>query len=266
MTDEPTAYDEKKARELAWYAPQPRRSFFVNYVLRHRLIFSYPRIVFNYIFPKQQMASVVRRMAGCVRVRVLNAPCGRGNDFKYLNIPGASVYGIDLSPQATAVCPKPLRSVVGDILALPYADGTFDLVVAPLFFHHMLQFGFFPFLQEFHRVLRGGGKVIILEPSLLYPLNLVTRPIKALFNNPYDEVEDEGPFPPGQMLVALNEAGFINTGAQAATFSHPAFYVPVARLVNHLTAFLLERWPFKYFGWLVIFWGEKPVVQSVPLQ
>jgi len=66
----------------------------------------------------------------------------------------------------------------------------------PSFFHHMVKVGFDPFLKEFYRILKKGGGIVILEPSLWYPLNIITRPIKRIFHNPYGEVEDEAPFPP----------------------------------------------------------------------
>ena len=256
--DNNTSYEEKKARERAWYEQRPLQDGLLRRILRHPVVFSYDRILFNYVFPKRQMAAAVERHLSCTVHRLLIAPCGRGNDFKYIRDLSPHVYGLDLSPIALKSCPKQMSVMVGDILKSPYPDEAFDLIAGPLFFHHLLTYGFVPFLREFHRVLKPGGGIILLEPSIWYPLNLITRPMKRFLGNPYDEVEDEGPFRPDLLLAALREVGFVNIEVQAATFSHCSFYIPLARIVNHLSKVLLRAWPFKYLGWMVVFWAEKP--------
>jgi SAM-dependent methyltransferase len=252
-----SSYEEKKVRERKWYSQKGENLSFFQTIFHNPLIYSLQRIVSNYIYPKEQMAAMVRRRIDNKVDKLLIAPCGRGDDAKYLNGIASHIFGVDITFEALRFCPENLYTANVDILYSPYPDETFDIIVIPLFFHHMLKFGFLPFLQELHRILRPGGSIVILEPSKWYPLNIITRPIKRLFNNPFDEVEDEDPFPPGQMIYSLKESGFSNREFQAATFSHPAFYKPIARLVNYVGSPFLRVWPFKYFGWLVIYWGEK---------
>ncbi|GAH54709.1 unnamed protein product, partial [marine sediment metagenome] len=77
----------------------------------------------------------------------------------------------------------------GDISKSGYPDKTFDLIASTLFFHHLVKIGFQPFLKEFYRILKPGGKIAILDFSVFYPLNAITRPLKTIFRNPLREIE-----------------------------------------------------------------------------
>ena len=252
-------YDKKKSREMAWHEKTSEsKQSLVSRILHHPVFYEPGRNSFNYIFPKQQMAGVVRRHLKDKKVeKLLIAPCGAGDDLKYLSDFAMEVHGIELSPIAAEKCPTTMKVRIGDILNSDYPDETFDLIASPLFFHHLLKFGFEPFLDEFHRILKKEGKLVILEPSLWYPLNIITRPLKRVARNPFGEVEDEDPFHPGLMLSSLRRAGFTNIEMQAATFSHCSFYVPIAKMVNRFTRPLLSVGAFKYFGWMVVYWAEK---------
>lgn len=259
IPSEISAYEKKKGQELAWSERTTGvKKSIIDRILHHPVFWTEKREFFNYTFPKQKMAEVVRHHLKEGQVdRLLIAPCGTGEDFKYLSKFAVEVYGIDLSPIQLKNCSPKMNVKVGDILYSGYSDETFDLIASPLFFHHLLKIGFEPFLKEFQRILKNGGKLVILEPCLLYPLNLITRPIKRIAKNPFYEVEDEDPFPPGLLLASLKRVGFTNLEIHAATFSHCSFYVPLANLVNRLTKPLLDVSPFKYFGWLVLYWAEK---------
>jgi SAM-dependent methyltransferase len=251
-------YDEKKKRELGYYSPpENKKKNLFHKLLLHPLFYSSDRILYNYIFPKQQLASAIERRQQAKPGMLLDAPCGTGDDYKYFTKVADSIIGLDLSTVALSDQQAKSNSVAGDILQLPFPDSSFDIVTSPLFFHHLLKFGFTPFLNEFYRVLKPGGGIFILEPSLWYPLNIITRPIKRLFKNPFNEVEDEDPFPPRLLLQALQKVGFSELGYEAASFSHPVFHVPLANFVNRMSKPLLPVWPWKNFAWMIVFWGFK---------
>jgi ubiquinone/menaquinone biosynthesis C-methylase UbiE len=100
--------------------------------------------------------------------RILDAPCGHGRIARRLAVAGMEVTGVDLTPsyleQARRDPQLPAGSVTyleGDVRNLP-VDGPFDAVVCWL-----NSFGYYDdpdchrVLEEFHRVLRPGGRVAI---------------------------------------------------------------------------------------------------------
>jgi SAM-dependent methyltransferase len=84
--------------------------------------------------------------------------------------PGLSVTGVDISPEmveraarrATEAClGERMRFEVGDVGALPFAEGSFEGAVSTLSLHHWPE----PArgLAEIHRVLKPGGEALIYD-------------------------------------------------------------------------------------------------------
>ncbi len=80
------------------------------------------------------------------------------------------VIGIDSSPEMLAIANKNLDVLSHDNILfqqaavdhLPFQDGTFDVVIARMVLHHVLE-NLQAALTECHRVLRRGGRIVIAE-------------------------------------------------------------------------------------------------------
>lgn len=250
-------YEQKLEQERRWYQPRSKPFSFFSKLLHHPLVLNPKRLELSYHFAKESMSNVLHeRIHGTPVENLLIAPCGTGCDYPYVSPYADRVHGIDISDVAVSKCSPEMITSVGDILASGYPDESFDAIVSPLFFHHMRRVGFDPFLNEFWRILKKNGVLIILEPSLWYPLNVITRPIKLL-NNPYNEVKDEGPFPPGQMMKSMCQAGYTDISLRAATFSHPLLPVPLSKLVHGITRPISAIWPCNIMAWMIVFSAKK---------
>jgi ubiquinone/menaquinone biosynthesis C-methylase UbiE len=107
--------------------------------------------------------------------RVLEVGVGTG--FFLLNLWQAGfveeAHATDLSPGMLAACEAnagrlgcEVRTAAGDAETLPYADGTFDLVVGHAFLHHLPDYA--GAIAEMRRVLWPGGALLIAgEPTAL---------------------------------------------------------------------------------------------------
>src|SRR2546426_2305745 len=100
---------------------------------------------------------------------VLDVACGPGLVVCALAAVVRHATGIDVTPamieRATALAAeKGLGNVtwqVGDVLPLPYADGSFSLVTSRFAFHHFLDPG--AVLAEMRRVCAPGGRVVVVD-------------------------------------------------------------------------------------------------------
>ena len=106
--------------------------------------------------------------SGCV----LDCGCGPGHLAIHLArlAPGVKVWALDISPDmvreatANAAAAGVARRIVpteGDMRALPFPDGSFDLVTSMFAFHHLPN----PraALREMRRVMKPGGALIVRD-------------------------------------------------------------------------------------------------------
>ena len=114
---------------------------------------------------------------------VLDVACGTGDMAISLAERGCTVTGVDLSEEMLAIAKRKVENgkwKVGNAEALPFADGEFDAVTCAFgvrnFVH--LEQG----LSEMLRVLKPGGKMVILE--LATPDSILIKP----FYNFYTKV------------------------------------------------------------------------------
>lgn len=105
------------------------------------------------------------------RKRVLDAGCGAGYGSAELARAALRVTGVDNAAEAIAFAREhyPLPNLTfeqADVTALPFADGSFDLVTAFEVIEHLEDPS--GFLREARRVLAGDGQLIVSTPNRLY--------------------------------------------------------------------------------------------------
>ncbi|MCC6551742.1 MAG: class I SAM-dependent methyltransferase [Polyangiaceae bacterium] len=105
-------------------------------------------------------------------LRVLEVAVGTGLVFAELvrRNPTGLTEGIDITPamleraraKVEGLCGAH-RLRVGDARALDFADGSFDLLVSNYMFDLLPEADFAPILAEFHRALRPGGRMVLVN-------------------------------------------------------------------------------------------------------
>lgn len=98
---------------------------------------------------------------------VLDAGCGTGGFLRRMESAGHrwQLAGVDLSPVACALARARTSAEIreGSLLALPFADASFDAIVTGDVLYHVEDVG--AALREFARCLKPNGTVIVNEPA-----------------------------------------------------------------------------------------------------
>jgi ubiquinone/menaquinone biosynthesis C-methylase UbiE len=136
--------------------------------------------------PNIQLYEHVRGGVDLRGLRVLEVSCGHGGGASYFTrtYAPAECVGLDLNPEAIRHCQARhqvagLRFQVGDAQKLPFADGTFDVVLNVEASHCYPDFP--GFLDEVARVLKPGGR--FCHADLRYQ-NGIDEWISALAKHP----------------------------------------------------------------------------------
>jgi ubiquinone/menaquinone biosynthesis C-methylase UbiE len=151
--------------------------------------------IWHYPSKKSIIASIEPYLNAVNGKSVLDYGCGRGRSSIDLLSRGAKVCGIDISPvyiseanQAAKQKGYPdnqysFREM--DAHRLKIGDNTFDMVLGEGILHHL---NISAALTEIHRVLKTGGRLIMIEP-------LADNPLLKLFRllTPFARTADEAP-------------------------------------------------------------------------
>ncbi len=122
----------------------------------------------KYAFPKCDFVNwTLDNLAWRTDDRVLDIGCGRGDHYSQLidRAPEITYFALDFSPFMLRNHPAQSdRLALGDALQLPYADDSFDVVMANHVLYHLdnIDRG----LDEIKRVLKPGGKMLATTNSI----------------------------------------------------------------------------------------------------
>lgn len=110
--------------------------------------------------------------------RVVDVGCGTGKVPVLVAksvLPGGEVFGIDASAEMIAMSRKSARDADVEIEfrrsvmeALPFPDGYFDVILSCQALHHVPRDAKFQALSEMQRVLRPGGRLLLLDHGKPY--------------------------------------------------------------------------------------------------
>lgn len=153
--------------------------------------------------------------------RILDVGCGNANLFSMLPDGKYELYGIDfcenMISEAERKCGKKAEFKVADAEKLPFDDNAFDIVVCNASFHHYIHPD--AVLEEMHRVLKCGGKVMIGDPYM----PSVVRPIFNIFLR-FSSCGDYHIYGFDEMEKLFVKNGFSNVSS-LKTADHTAFHV-----------------------------------------
>lgn len=118
--------------------------------------------------PASALVQLLRKK-GVRAGKALDVCCGAGTNSAYLARKGFQVTGIDISRRAVGYAAEncgrrklACKFMVGDVLKLPFARNTFDLVFDRGCYHHMPQSGKPRFAGLISKVLKKGGIYLLL--------------------------------------------------------------------------------------------------------
>lgn len=125
---------------------------------------------------------ILELAAGRTDLRILDFGCGGARLVFFLRLLGFSdVHGVDVSPHHEELSRKlavrlgmsPDMFATYDMVSLPYADASFDLVVSEEVLEHVHNLD--DYYREAARVLRPGGSALLLFPHRTMPFDSHSR-------------------------------------------------------------------------------------------
>jgi len=204
---------------------------------------SYPGKLCSYLFHTFQMEK---------GQKFLEPGCGRGEflaEFKKL---GLECYGLDLSSHAGALCPNVEMKTQIDLEndKWPFPDNYFDIIYNKSLMEHLWHPD--KFLNEAHRVLKPGGKILCLIPDW-----------ESNYKTYFDDFTHRTPF----TKVALNDIYQMTDFSDIQVFKFRQLPIvwkfPVLNLFCKLISpFIPVRTKNKFFRWsrelMLIGYAIKP--------
>jgi SAM-dependent methyltransferase len=169
---------------------------------------------------------------------VLSVGCGWYPGRHLFPTPAFRMTGVDLDEGmiATLLANGELDAGrVGRAGELPYAPGSFDVVLYRLVLHHLAYQGSLePVFEEAARLLRPGGALVAVEPGSWHPVGAgLTLANRAGLGVPVHGTPDDIPLSPRALVAGAREAG-LSPELHALTYGWRRLPVPAQRALHRL--------------------------------
>ena len=158
------------------------RRLFATIADRYDLI----TVLLSYGQDRRWKRRLIRLAAPRAGLRAVDLATGTGDIAFGLHESGAHVVGVDVTLRMIELANAKARALgrapvflVGDMLALPFADGSFDLATAGYGLRNVPDLG--AAIDEIHRVLKAGGMMLSLDFNK--PSNPIVRAVYLAYLN-----------------------------------------------------------------------------------
>jgi ubiquinone/menaquinone biosynthesis C-methylase UbiE len=135
----------------------------------HKAIFSK---IASFYYSQELLDAIGRAIVPMPEIKLLDAPCGTGALYN-ICMP-CSYYGIDIDEDRVADCIQHFpegRFSTANASNTHFPDAFFDIILAAGLFHHVDDQLAHEILEEFKRVLKNFGRIIIFDA--IWPCNIL---------------------------------------------------------------------------------------------
>jgi malonyl-CoA O-methyltransferase len=115
--------------------------------------------------------------------KVIDIGCGKGRFLRILQdrFPQAQLHGLDISEEMLHYCPEGILKLCGNILDIRQPDCTFDAVYSVEALEHAVNID--TAVMEMCRILKPGGKILIIDKNVSQMGHLKISPWEKWFNH-----------------------------------------------------------------------------------
>lgn len=149
--------------------------------------------------------------------RILDAGCGEGVLVEEYRQQGCDIVGLDQNYESALVCK-------GDILAMPFADASFHIVLLLDVFEHIAFAEQSKALAEIRRVLAPGGHLVLSAPNLAHLNSRFELMLRGRVDRSDIDVNHPGERPLHEYRRLLEAQGFVIEETRGITLTLPLIY------------------------------------------